>query len=139
ANPRLLFSAHGLPEATVARGDPYPGHVERSAAAIAARLPEFPDTLICYQSRVGPMKWIGPATDEVIAETARAGRAMLVCPIAFGPEHVETLVELDIEYRARAEKEGAAAYIRVPAVGVHPDFIASLADLILRGTPGVAP
>ncbi len=141
SDPRLLFSAHGLPEATVARGDPYPGHVARTAAAIAARLPEFTDTQICYQSRVGPMQWIGPSTEHEIARAAREGKSILVCPLAFVSEHVETLVELDIEYRAIAEKEGAPAYVRVPAPGDHPRFIAALADLVLRSldAPGLIP
>ncbi len=141
-NPRLLFSAHGLPEATVKRGDPYPDHVARTAAAISARLPEFPDTQICYQSRVGPMKWIGPSTEDEIMRASREGRAILICPIAFVSEHVETLVELDIEYRAIAEAEGASAYMRAATPGVHPAFIGALADLVLgeRGAaPGLSP
>lgn len=139
---RLLFSAHGLPEATVARGDPYPDHVAHTVAAIRARLPEFADAQICYQSRVGPMKWIGPSTEEEVARAAREGKAILVCPVAFVSDHVETLVELDIEYRAVAEREGARAYIRVPAVGTHPDFIAALSGLVRRALstpPGVVP
>jgi ferrochelatase len=140
-NTRLLFSAHGLPEATVARGDPYPHHVARTAAAIAHRLPEFSDTQICYQSRVGPMKWIGPSTDAEISRAAREGKTILVCPLAFVSDHVETLVELDIEYRHIAERDGAAAYIRVPTPRTHPEFIGALAALALHSlaAPGVQP
>lgn len=138
-NVRVLFSAHGLPEATVARGDPYPDQVALTAAEISMRLPEFADTQICYQSRVGPMKWIGPATEEEITRAAHEGKTVLVCPIAFVSEHVETLVELDIEYRAIAEAEGAAGYIRAPAVGTHPRFIEALADLVLGTGEGLRP
>ena len=104
------------------RGDPYQWQVERSAAAIAgrSRIPSL-DWRVCYQSRVGPLEWIGPATD---AEIARAGaetaRPIVVCPIAFVSEHSETLVELDIEYRHLAEQSGVPHYVRVPTVGTAP-------------------
>ena len=90
--------------------------------------------MVCYQSRVGPLEWIEPATD---AEIRRAGasdkRALVVCPIAFVSEHSETLVELDIEYRHLAEQNGAPAYVRVPTVATHPAFIGGLAS---AGAPG---
>ena len=88
------------------------------------------DWSVCYQSRVGPLKWIGPSTD---AEIARAGAdkvAVVLYPLSFVSEHSETLVELDIEYRHLAEKVGVPAYIRVPTVGTHPLFIAGLARLV---------
>lgn len=139
---RVLFSAHGLPKRIVDDGDPYPYLVERTAAAIAAQLarPGL-DWLVSYQSRVGPLEWIGPATD---AEIDRAGRdkvALIVAPIAFVSEHSETLVELDIEYRHRAEEEGVPLYLRVPTAGVAPPFIAGLAGLVREALerPGIAP
>jgi ferrochelatase len=130
---RLLLSAHGLPKRTVARGDPYPWQVERTAAAIVDRL-AMPglDAVICYQSRVGPLQWIGPATDSEIQRAGRDGKGVIVVPIAFVSEHSETLVELDIEYAHLAERVGVPHYLRVPTVSKHPDFIAALADLLLE-------
>jgi len=131
ARPRLLFSAHGLPKKIVAGGDPYQWQVEQSAAAVAAALGDHAlDWQICYQSRVGPLEWIGPSTE---AEIARAGRdrvPVVLVPIAFVSEHSETLVELDIEYRALARAEGVPAYLRVPTVDCEPAFIAGLAELV---------
>jgi ferrochelatase len=127
---RLLFSAHGLPERISAGGDPYRGQVERTCAAVAAELgPEW-DWRVCYQSRVGPLKWIGPSTIEEIDAAARDGVAVVIDPIAFVSEHVETLVELDRDYADHARKVGVETYIRVPALGVSADFIEGLADLV---------
>jgi ferrochelatase len=126
---RVLFSAHGLPERVIKAGDPYQSQVEQTAKAIAHVIGDL-DWSVCYQSRVGPLKWIGPSTD---AEIARAGAdkvAVVLYPLSFVSEHSETLVELDIEYRHLAEKVGVPAYIRVPAVGTHPLFIAGLARLV---------
>jgi ferrochelatase len=134
--PRLLLSAHGLPKNTVARGDPYQNQVERSAwaimAALAQRDPAWAqaEREVCYQSRVGPLEWLKPYTEDAIRRAARDRRAVVLFPIAFVSEHVETLVELDMDYRAIAEAEGAAAYLRVPAVGTDPAFIAGLAGVV---------
>ena len=101
---RLLLSAHGLPKRTVAKGDPYQWQVEQSAAAIVAALgAENLDWSVCYQSRVGPLEWIGPATDAEIRRAGSDGKAVIVAPIAFVSEHSETLVELDIEYAKLAQ------------------------------------
>lgn len=129
---RVLFSAHGLPEKVVRGGDPYQAQVEATAAAVARKLSALTDWKISYQSRVGPLKWIGPATDEAIVEAAREGLALVVVPIAFVSEHIETLVELDHEYAALAKENGCPAYIRVPALGVEDAFIASLAKIALE-------
>jgi ferrochelatase len=126
---RLLFSAHGLPEKVVAGGDPYQSQIEAGAAAIAARLGGSWDWQVCYQSRVGPLKWLGPSTVEAINAAATDGKGVVVCPIAFVSEHVETLVELDHEYGALAKAAGCPAYVRVPALGVEPGFIGSLARI----------
>lgn len=131
-NTRILFSAHGLPEKIVRKGDPYPWQVERTVAAVMAGLGEGIDHVICYQSRVGPMAWIGPSTDAEVARAGRDGRAVLLVPIAFVSEHSETLVELDIEYRKLAEEAGVAAYHRLPALGIRPAFIRGLAGLVRR-------
>lgn len=134
ATPRVLFSAHGLPKKVIAAGDPYQWQVERTAAAVVAGLhgrgvTNF-DWTVCYQSRVGPLEWIGPATEDEIGRGGRDGVPLVVVPIAFVSEHSETLVELDIEYRHLAEEAGVPAYHRVPAVGVHKEFIAELAATV---------
>lgn len=130
---RLLLSAHGLPERTVVGGDPYRWQVERSAAAIveALAIPDL-DWSICYQSRVGPLKWIGPATDAEIRRAGAEGKALVVAPIAFVSEHSETLVELDIEYGKLARESGVRDYLRVATVGTRLEFIEALADLVDR-------
>ena len=136
---RLLFSAHGLPEKVVAGGDPYQWQVERTCAAVAARLAGSWDWQVCYQSRVGPLKWLGPSTPEAIEKAAGEGRGVLVVPIAFVSEHVETLVELDIEYKHLADRIGCPAYIRVPAIGGDIGYIGGLAKSVvtaLHRTPG---
>jgi ferrochelatase len=127
---RLLFSAHGLPEKTIAAGDPYQWQVEQTAKAVAEQLPDLPDWRVCYQSRVGPMKWIGPSTDDAIREAAEDGLDIVLTPIAFVSEHIETLVELDEEYGDLARSLGVANYHRVPALSCHPQFIESLARLV---------
>jgi ferrochelatase len=135
ANPaisyRVLFSAHGLPKRVVDRGDPYQWQVERTVEAVLARLkrPEL-DWTICYQSRVGPLEWIGPATDAEIRRAGADGKGIIVVPVAFVSEHSETLVELDIEYGKLAKESGVPDYIRVPTVRTHPSFIAALASLV---------
>jgi ferrochelatase len=90
--------------------------------------------VICYQSRVGPLEWIGPATDGEIARAAAAGLAVVVVPVAFVSEHSETLVELGIEYRHLAERSGAPAYHVVPTAGLAESFIAGLADIVRQAT-----
>ena len=133
---RLLFSAHGLPKRTVARGDPYQWQVEQTAAAVVEALGQNGlDWRICYQSRVGPLEWIGPATDAEIRRAGADGRGVIVVPISFVSEHSETLVELDIEYRHLAERSGVPDYIRVPTVGTHAAFITGLADTVLAARP----
>ena len=127
-NVSLLLSAHGLPEKIVRQGDPYQWQCETLADMITGRVPAEWDVVACYQSRVGPLKWIGPATEEVVEEKAKAGKNILIAPIAFVSEHIETLVELGEEYRLLAEQHGAASYTRVEALGTHPDFIAMLAN-----------
>src|SRR3546814_6055094 len=97
------------------------------------------DWQICYQSRVGPLEWIGPATDSEIENAARAGQPIVVVPIAFVSEHSETLVDLDIEYRKLAERHGAPAYLRVPTAGTDPAFIAGLAGLVVESAKAARP
>jgi len=138
---RVLFSAHGIPESLVSKkGDPYQEQIESTCAAIAAHA-GLADWAICYQSRVGPMKWLGPSTPEAIAQAGRDGVGVVVAPVAFVSEHIETLVELDIEYAELAHELGVGPYLRAPAVGVAMPFIDALADAVEDALPrtGVAP
>ncbi|WP_371132645.1 ferrochelatase [Phenylobacterium sp.] len=128
---RLLFSAHGLPEKVVDGGDPYQIQIEATAQAVAALLPADWDWRVCYQSRVGPLKWIGPSTDEEIRRAGAEGKGVIIAPIAFVSEHVETLVELDHEYAALAQAAGCAPYLRAPTPGVSPAFIDWLRDAVM--------
>ena len=129
--PRLLFSAHGLPLRIVAQGDLYPQEIERTArAAVGALARPGLDWRICYQSRVGPLKWLGPSVDEELHRAAKDGVAVVVAPISFVSEHSETLVELDCDYRKIADACGVPGYERAPTVGTHPEFIAALATLV---------
>ncbi len=140
---RLIFSAHGLPQTVVEAGDPYANQVAATAAAVAARLPEkLSDWRIAYQSRVGPMRWLAPTTLDEIEAAAKDAVGLVISPIAFVSEHVETLVELDHDYRLRAEAAGLKVYVRVPTLGVETDFIDGLAELVasmLRQSGGAEP
>lgn len=134
---RLLLTAHGLPLRIVQAGDPYPRQVALTGAAVARALGEPDlDWRICYQSRVGPLKWIGPSTDEEIRRAGKEGVALVVAPIAFVSEHSETLVELDRDYRRLAEESGVPLFIRVPTVGAAPSFVAALAAMVSGGEAG---
>ena len=128
---RVLFSAHGLPESIVKRGDPYQYQIEQTVAAVlTAWGRDDLDWTICYQSRATPQKWIGPSTDEEILRGGAEKTALLVVPIAFVSEHSETLVELDIEYRDLAEKHGVPGYFRVPTQQCDAGFVGALAALV---------
>lgn len=138
--PKLLFSAHGLPVKLIKAGDPYQNQVEKSTTAIVKELNiENLDYAITYQSKVGPLAWLTPATDSVIEQSAKEGRVIIIVPVAFVSEHSETLVELDIEYRELAEKNGAKGYFRVPAVATHSNFIKGLAKLCFEANTKIAP
>jgi ferrochelatase len=137
---RLLLSAHGLPERTIAKGDPYRWQVKKTGQAIVSGLGrdilDDLDFTICYQSRVGPLKWIGPPTDAEIRRAGAEGKGVIIAPIAFVSEHSETLVELDLDYAGLAREAGVPDYLRVPTVRTHGDFIAGLAGLIVRAAQG---
>ena len=135
--PRLLLTAHGLPKRIVSAGDPYPSQVQSTAETVIAAL-DWPglDWQVCYQSRVGPLEWLGPETDAEIRRAGSARIPLVVVPISFVSEHSETLVELDLDYRSVAAKSGVPAYYRVPTVGVEPEFIQSLAGLVRRACAG---
>ncbi len=137
---RLLFSAHGLPEKIIESGDPYAEQVNATATAVANAM-GLKDWRVCYQSRVGPMKWIGPSTIEALEEAGRDKMGVIVVPIAFVSEHSETLVELDRDYREIAMRAGVPVYLRAAAIGVNPAYIRALADMTVDAlsTPGVGP
>ena len=136
---RLLFSAHGLPLRIVQRGDPYPQQVVRTARAVVETLGSAaPDWRICYQSRVGPLAWLGPSVEEELRSAGRAGVGVVVAPISFVSEHSETLVELDRDYRRLALACGVRSYRRAPTVGTDPLFIAALAELVRGPQPASA-
>ena len=131
--PRILFSAHGLPEKFIHAGDPYQWQVEKTVATIVAILSiDQIDYTICYQSKVGNLKWIGPSIDEEITQAGRDNVPVVVVPIAFVSEHSETLVELDIDYRSMSIRNGVPDYQRVPALGTEPLFIEALAELCVK-------
>ena len=132
-NFKLIFSAHGLPKSKIKKGDPYQHHVEETVKKIMSNLVnENLNYVISYQSRVGPLKWIGPSTDEVIIKYSKEKKGIVIVPIAFVSEHSETLVELDIEYKKLAEKNGCGFYKRVPALGIEENFIKGLTALVLK-------
>lgn len=131
ANTRILFSAHGLPKRVVEAGDPYQSQVEWTCEKVVAALGSHDlDWKVSYQSRVGPLEWIGPSTEVCILEAGADGKNLIIVPIAFVSEHSETLVELDIEYKKLADEAGVPSYTRVPALGTHEDFVGALAEIV---------
>jgi len=132
-NFKLIFSAHGLPEKNIKKGDPYQWQVEQSVDKIVKSL-NIKDLnwILSYQSRVGPLKWIGPSTEDIIVENSKLGKHIVLVPIAFVSEHSETLVELDIEYKELAVKNGCENYSRVPALGTNENYIKAMSNLIIN-------
>jgi protoporphyrin/coproporphyrin ferrochelatase len=137
ARAHLVFSAHGLPLSLIARGDPYQRQVEETVAAVMAR-GRWPNThMLCYQSRVGRQKWLEPSLTQTLERLPREGKKhLLVIPISFVTEHIETLHEINIEARGHALAAGVEQFEMMPALGDAPDFIAALASLV-RSALGV--
>ncbi len=128
---KILFSAHGLPEKIINSGDSYQWQIELTVSKVAKKMNLQEDEYqICYQSKVGPMKWIGPSTEDLIEEYGKEGRGLIIVPIAFVSEHSETTVELDIEYKEIADKY-KISYNRVPTLSVNDKFIESLANIVI--------
>lgn len=140
--PVVLFSAHSIPTDRVREdNDPYPEQIEAFCATLAAGLPEGMPTALAYQSKVGPVEWVGPPVEEKLHELAAAGHdAVVVVPVSFTSEHVETLEELDLEYRDVAHESGIAHYRRVPTVGTDEDFLefmtARIREMMEKPKPG---
>jgi ferrochelatase len=129
----VLFSAHGVPKSYVEAGDPYQAQIEHCVKMITKRLPEDVEAHLSYQSRVGPVEWLRPATDEKLQELGLSGvRNLVVVPISFVSEHVETLEELDIEYREVADEAGITGWRRAPALNTDKAFIDDLAAAIIE-------
>ena len=122
---RILFSAHGLPEYIIKNGDPYQWQIEQTVNSIIKEIGQV-DHVICYQSKVGRLKWLGPSTEEELHKAAEENIAVVVVPIAFVSDHSETLVELDIEYKELFKEKCSKAYIRVPALNEDANFIKAL-------------
>jgi protoporphyrin/coproporphyrin ferrochelatase len=132
ARVELLLSAHGLPRKIVNAGDPYETQIVATAAAVRVKL-GWPHVTLCYQSRVGPLEWLQPYTDDVIRTKGRAGtKQMLVYPIAFVSDHVETLYELGMVYARVAREVGIEHYRVVPALNTHPLLIQALRARVLE-------
>ncbi|NOZ09971.1 MAG: ferrochelatase [Gammaproteobacteria bacterium] len=130
----LLFSAHGLPQKFIDAGDPYEQQIRATYEALCARL-NWPRTNLCYQSRVGPLKWLGPYTKDMIQQCAQTGtQQMLVYPIAFVSDHTETLYELGIQYAQLAKASGINHYRVVPALNDHPKLIQALMEKVQSAT-----
>jgi len=131
---RVLFSAHGLPERYVRAGDPYPGRIADTVRAVAAALGgRLPPHAVCYQSRLGPVRWIGPSTRDALREAAAGGaRAVVMVPVAFVSDHLETLHEMDIVYRDLAASLGIAEFVRANALNDSRQLGEALADVVLR-------
>ncbi len=129
----LLFSAHSLPLSIIDRGDPYPQEVGASVQEVM-KAGGFPNQfLLAYQSEVGPVRWQGPSTEQVIKDLGAKGRKrVLAIGIAFTTDHIETLSELDIEYADLAEEMGIERFERAPAFNDDPDFMDALADIVYR-------
>lgn len=136
SNYRMLFSAHGLPEKIVKAGDPYQWQIEQTVFKIINKLQLLPkfkkiDYKVTYQSRVGPLKWLEPNTEDEIKIAGKDNKSLIIVPVAFVSEHVETLVELDIEYKHIADEHNID-YVRVPTLSTNELFIKSLANMILN-------
>ena len=134
----VFFSAHGVPKSYVEEaGDPYQKEIESCAELIMKTLGRENPWTLAYQSRVGPVEWLQPYTEEALEELGEKGiKELVVVPISFVSEHIETLEEIDIEYREIATEAGVSNFRRVPALDTDPTFIASLADLVETSLAG---
>jgi ferrochelatase len=124
----ILFSAHALPQKFIERGDPYKEHVDETIAGVMARVGDYAYQ-IGYQSRSGPVKWMEPDTRELIAAAGRAQRSLLVVPVSFVSDHIETLEEVDVEFRDYAVANNVPWFGRAPALNDNPLFIKALYEL----------
>lgn len=127
---QILFSAHALPQKFIDRGDPYQKQVEATAKGVMERVGHY-SWSIAYQSRSGPVKWMEPGTEDAIKTLAAAGHSkLLMVPISFVSDHIETLEEIDMEYRELAVSSGIVHFCRAPSLNDHPDFLDAMAALV---------
>lgn len=134
----LLFSAHGIPKSFADEGDPYPSEVDRTVAAVMRKFPGVSHST-SYQSRTGRAQWLGPDTFAEASRLAREGvRKLVVVPVSFVSDHVETLHELDIRLKRTATEAGISIFLRVPALNDSPAFIEALKDIVMTGPAGSA-
>jgi len=133
----LLYSAHSIPESYIREGDTYRQETEATVEMIDRRLGWRPASVLAYQSRVGPVRWLGPPTTDVLRRLGAGGAArVLVVPVSFVSDHIETLQEIDIRYRDLARANGIREFHRAPSLNLHPKFIAALAEISLRALTG---
>ncbi len=134
----ILFSAHSLPLSVIDRGDAYPAEVAASVAAVMRQLDVPNPHQLSFQSDVGPVRWLGPSTEVVLRQLgARRKQSVIVVPIAFTSDHIETLSELDIEYAHVARTAGVARYIRADALNAAPHFLDALCGIVAAHLKGV--
>lgn len=130
---QLVFSAHGTPISMVKKGDPYSRQIQETVNLVMNMRNNSHEHHLCYQSKVGPVKWLEPATDQMIEELAHNGKKhLLIIPISFVSDHVETLFELDIEYREDAEKNNIENYIVMKGLNDSPTFISALKEITIN-------
>jgi ferrochelatase len=130
---QLLYSAHSIPERYVTEGDPFLKQTQQSVELINAQLNHVHPSTLAFQSRVGPVKWLGPSTKDVLTEMGRRGTdKVLAVPISFVSDHIETLQEIDIAYRELALQSGIGEFRRADSLNLHPKFIDALANIASR-------
>lgn len=130
---RILFSAHSLPVSIIKGGDPYQWQVQQTVQNIMKKLTGVEEHVLCYQSKVTPVKWLGPSTPDEIKRAIKDDVVIVVVPIAFVSDHSETLVELDVQYKNLAQEMGSKDYYRIEALNINEIFIEGLKDLVLGG------
>jgi ferrochelatase len=136
----VMFSAHSLPLSVIDRGDAYPAEISASVSRVVQALGLKNPYLVTYQSEVGPVRWLGPSTETVIEQLAKRGQKnVLVVPIAFTSDHIETLSELDIEYAELAHSLGMTGFRRAPALNARPELLDALADIVFEHLQAGAP
>jgi len=129
----ILFSAHGLPQKFIDEGDPYVTHIDATRFGILERIRLPNRQLLAYQSRTGPVRWLGPGTEETLSELGEEGVTdVLVVPLSFVSDHIETLYEVDLLFAETAQAAGITGYYRPAALNTHPLFIEALAGLVRR-------
>jgi ferrochelatase len=136
----IMFSAHSLPLSVIDRGDAYPAEVAATVDRVMAASGLQNPHLLSYQSEVGPVRWLGPSTETVIHQLAARGQQnVLVVPIAFTSDHIETLSEIDIEYGELARSLGMMGFRRAPSLNARPDFLDAMADMMHGHLTSAAP